>query len=252
MAGVGAGSGITRGVTPCAARISAAKETQISPRKRGSRPTITAAPCGFWGATYRAMPVTARRTLSSVKSSAMIPRQPEVPNLMATGMVGRWSSVNSRWPLPGGQSFTFKHRTTGTSHKRRNTETTTRETWPAKSLPRLANDKRPSADDQQLFARIYNRGDISATGIVIDDRPQNRPEHRWQPRRSTADRACAGRIARGSLREHRGADRIRLPLEGRRRDRRRVAAADQDYCGGVREGARHHPPPALLRASGMH
>src|SRR5215472_16365229 len=50
-AGVGAGSGATRGVMPCAARMSAASEQKVSPRKRGSRPTITLAPLGFCEAT---------------------------------------------------------------------------------------------------------------------------------------------------------------------------------------------------------
>lgn len=34
------------------------------------------------------MAVTARRTVSMVKSSAMMPRQPEVPNLMGFDFVG--------------------------------------------------------------------------------------------------------------------------------------------------------------------
>src|ERR1700686_5787406 len=50
-AGVGAGSVTTTGVIECAARISAAIEQNVSPRKRGSRPTITRAPCFFCAAT---------------------------------------------------------------------------------------------------------------------------------------------------------------------------------------------------------
>ena len=41
MAGVGAASGITIGVTPAAASTRAASATKLSPRKRGSRPTST-------------------------------------------------------------------------------------------------------------------------------------------------------------------------------------------------------------------
>src|SRR5213080_3886969 len=87
MAGVGAASSITNGVIPCAARISAAMEQNVSPRNRGSRPTITRAPDGFCELTYRAIPVTARRTLANVNSSATIARHPEVPNLICAGMV---------------------------------------------------------------------------------------------------------------------------------------------------------------------
>src|ERR1700730_5464430 len=50
-AGVGAGSVTITGVIPCAARISAAMEQNVSPRNRGSRPTITRAPWGFWDDT---------------------------------------------------------------------------------------------------------------------------------------------------------------------------------------------------------
>ena len=45
MAGVGAASGITMGVTPAPASTRAASSTKLSPRKRGSRPTRTR--CGF-------------------------------------------------------------------------------------------------------------------------------------------------------------------------------------------------------------
>src|ERR1700716_3128267 len=37
------------------------------------------------------MAVTARRTLANVKSSAMRPRHPEVPNLMGEVVMGRYS-----------------------------------------------------------------------------------------------------------------------------------------------------------------
>ena len=51
MAGVGAGSAITRTVMPWAERMSDAISTKVSPRKRGSRPTTMLAPSGFFEAT---------------------------------------------------------------------------------------------------------------------------------------------------------------------------------------------------------
>src|SRR5436190_10661731 len=70
-------------------RISAAMEQKVSPRNRGSRPTITRAPCDFCELTYRAIPVTARRTFSKVNSSAITARHPDVPNLICVGMISR-------------------------------------------------------------------------------------------------------------------------------------------------------------------
>lgn len=46
--------------------------------------------------TCPAMAVTARRTVSMVKSSAMMPRQPEVPNLMGEGFMAEYSSPAAR------------------------------------------------------------------------------------------------------------------------------------------------------------
>src|SRR5579863_2848975 len=86
-AGVGAGSATTSGVIPFVAKISAALAQNVSPRNRGSRPTITRAPCGFCDATYRAIPPTARRTLAMVNSSAITARQPDVPNLICVSIV---------------------------------------------------------------------------------------------------------------------------------------------------------------------
>ena len=48
-------------------------------------------------ATYAAIAPATRRTLSKVKSSAMMPRQPSVPNLMGVVIFGRWSLVVGRW-----------------------------------------------------------------------------------------------------------------------------------------------------------
>src|SRR5579883_1858453 len=87
MAGVGAASAITSGVMPCADKISAAIAQKVSPRNRGSRPTITFAPVGFCETTKRAIPRTARRTFSNVNSSAITARQPEVPNLICVVMM---------------------------------------------------------------------------------------------------------------------------------------------------------------------
>ena len=86
IAGVGAASGITSGFTPCRLRMPAASATKVSPMKRGSRPTSSFGPLGLREATYRAMPVTARRTFSIVNSSATIARHPEVPNLICVLM----------------------------------------------------------------------------------------------------------------------------------------------------------------------
>ena len=44
---MGAGSAISSGVMPWAMRISSAMEQKVSPRKRGSRPTMTRAPEAF-------------------------------------------------------------------------------------------------------------------------------------------------------------------------------------------------------------
>src|SRR5579863_379027 len=82
---------------PCAARISAAIEQKVSPRNRGSRPTITRAPFDFCEATYRAIPSTARRTLTKVNSSAITARHPDVPNLICVG-IANLSQLQRRFP----------------------------------------------------------------------------------------------------------------------------------------------------------
>src|SRR5580658_4604669 len=86
IAGVGAASGITMGVTPAVASTRAASATKLSPRKRESRPTSTRCGAGMV-LTYSAMPPTAWRILATVNSSATIARQPEVPNLIAVLML---------------------------------------------------------------------------------------------------------------------------------------------------------------------
>src|ERR1035438_8028387 len=97
MAGVGAASGITIGVTPAPASTRAASATKLSPRNRGSRPTNTRGPqeavFASWGGskrcgsgcvfTYAATPAPASRILATVNPSATIARHPEVPNLIA-------------------------------------------------------------------------------------------------------------------------------------------------------------------------
>src|SRR5580704_1836147 len=50
----------------------------------------------LWSFTCPAMAVTARRTLAKVKSSAIRPRQPDVPNLMGEEVMGLYSSPE-RW-----------------------------------------------------------------------------------------------------------------------------------------------------------
>src|SRR5581483_2851901 len=59
--------------------------------KRVSYPTITPREGSSCFNTYDAIAPATRRTFSKVKSSAMIARQPSVPNLMAAA--GRRSSV---------------------------------------------------------------------------------------------------------------------------------------------------------------
>src|SRR6516164_2144211 len=97
---------MTSGVTPCALRISAAIEHKVSPRKRGSRPTITFGPFGFCERTYRAIPVTARRTLPNVNSSATTARHPEVPNLIVVIAMIATSLFEYR-PLEAAANFPY-------------------------------------------------------------------------------------------------------------------------------------------------
>src|SRR6266700_4955650 len=57
--------------------------------------------------TCSAMAVTARRTLAKVKSSAIRPRHPEVPNLIGELLMGRYSSPECR--SRKGRRSTLKH-----------------------------------------------------------------------------------------------------------------------------------------------
>src|SRR5260221_13436406 len=88
MVGVGAGFAIPSGVMPWLDKISAAMAQKVSPRKRGSRPTmtLTLASFDFFDATYRAMPCTALWTLAKVNSSAITARHPDVPNLICVAI----------------------------------------------------------------------------------------------------------------------------------------------------------------------
>src|SRR5579872_1240747 len=72
-------------------------EQKVSPRKRGSRPTITRAPFGFCEVTCRAIPCTARRTFSKVNSSAITARHPDVPNLICVVMGCFVQLIFFRW-----------------------------------------------------------------------------------------------------------------------------------------------------------
>src|ERR1700693_268265 len=89
--------------------MSTASCENSSEQNRGSYPTRMV---GFLALllTWSAMAVTARRTLANVKSSAIRPRQPEVPNLMGEGfgegfmamysspvIVGRKRQLRERW-----------------------------------------------------------------------------------------------------------------------------------------------------------
>ena len=66
---------------PCSRKISAAARVNSSAKNRVSWPTISV---GFALRlrTCSAMAAAARRTFANVKSSAMIARQPDVPNLI--------------------------------------------------------------------------------------------------------------------------------------------------------------------------
>src|SRR5207247_6405209 len=91
MTGVGASRLQSSGMRPLAASTSAAARENSRPRKRVSWPRITTglrlriSDFGFRISELRksAMPWVARRTSSKVKSRAISPRQPLVPNLMA-------------------------------------------------------------------------------------------------------------------------------------------------------------------------
>src|SRR6185437_2376523 len=74
-------------------------EQKVSPRKRGSRPTITRAPFGFCEVTCRAIPCTARRTFAKVNSSAMTARHPDVPNLICVVMLCGGCPTQSQFKL---------------------------------------------------------------------------------------------------------------------------------------------------------
>ena len=82
-------------------------EHSVSPKKRGSRPTITRAPAGFCDTTYRAIPPTARRTLAKVNSSPMTARHPDVPNLIVVMLMPFDFALNvsGEGPLPSGDSI---------------------------------------------------------------------------------------------------------------------------------------------------
>src|SRR5689334_14716871 len=73
---------------PALARTSAATRAKLGEPKRVSYPKITPRDASSWFKTYEAIAPATRRTLAKVKSSAMIARQPSVPNLIAA--VGCW------------------------------------------------------------------------------------------------------------------------------------------------------------------
>ena len=100
---------MTRGVTPLAASTPAASSTNVSPRKRGSRPTSTVRPSPGWPATYRAIPVTARRIFARVNSSATTARQPEVPNLIGVAMSSFFCTSLSPQPWEQGRPHSRMH-----------------------------------------------------------------------------------------------------------------------------------------------
>ena len=84
--GVGAGLSQRNVVTPLPAAVSATVLAKSSEAKRVSKPTTSP----LWArprcCMYRTTPWAQRRTLSKVKSSAMMARQPSVPNLDGHGL----------------------------------------------------------------------------------------------------------------------------------------------------------------------
>src|ERR1700689_4816102 len=82
-AGVGHALEASETGLPAAEMVSAATCANFSEPKRVSNPTSTSAP-GFSARTvYRAIASVTVRTFSYVKSSAITPRQPSVPNLIS-------------------------------------------------------------------------------------------------------------------------------------------------------------------------
>ena len=83
--GVGAGLSQRNVATPLPAAVSATVLAKSSEANRVSKPTTSP----LWArprcCMYRTTPCAQRRTLSKVKSSAMMARQPSVPNLMDMG-----------------------------------------------------------------------------------------------------------------------------------------------------------------------
>src|SRR5688572_23768543 len=91
MTGVGASRSHSTGVRSLAHRTSAAASENSRPRNRVSWPIMTMGlraamgDLAFFLSAFKksAMPCVAMRTLSKVKSRAMRPRHPDVPNLIA-------------------------------------------------------------------------------------------------------------------------------------------------------------------------
>ena len=83
MAGVGAASANTKWRDPMARREIGGKLAEGLAKEAGIAADDDACAWGLLRVNVkRAMPVTARRTLAKVNSSATMARQPEVPNLI--------------------------------------------------------------------------------------------------------------------------------------------------------------------------
>ncbi len=81
-AGEGQGFSATHTGIPAMETVSAAARANRSEPKRVSYPISTPAPGFSARTTYRAIAHATVRTLAKVKSSAITPRQPSVPNLI--------------------------------------------------------------------------------------------------------------------------------------------------------------------------
>ena len=85
--GVGVGFSQISGRTPRSASTTAAVRANSSAKNRVSCATSSVGFGWLFASTWSATAATAIRTRGNVKSSAIIPRHPEVPNLIAESLI---------------------------------------------------------------------------------------------------------------------------------------------------------------------
>ncbi len=199
MAGVGAASGITIGVTPAAASTRAASATKLSPRKRGSRPTSTR--CG------------AGQCLHICGNSRH--RQPDI---------GHGKLVGNNGPPSRGAKFDrCRHRLLH-ARQLRGPQSPYCNTGPGSARQHCAHQKqlgetaarRTDLGLQCLQHRFHPGGAYARNHVV---RP-HRHDHRRQPRGSHSPGPHARRGAVGRLRHAPSPCSLHLPLAGTRSSRR--------------------------------